>query len=203
MIVYVLTRTAARPSMFERARASVLEQRRTFPGDVVHVVHAEAGFAPYAIGDELVIGERLERRGRLHAPQELYVARLLRRVLELEPGWVVHLDDDDVFAAPDALERALLPELRPDQMPVWTVEREHGRISPASSTASLSSLEGRICWEGASHYSTRARPEAIDDGDGGDGRYWAALALELEVVRRDVVFARPQVGKGKGRRSDY
>ena len=204
-MIYVLTRTANRPRMFARLRASLAQQ--TVPAR--HVVHAEAGRADYAEGDIVIVGERLRRSRRSTAPWELYHARLLERLQGEPPGWIVFIDDDDEFTSPDTLEVIARFCREPLTIPIWRTLREGGRVSPAAFGAPLDSSDGRICWESAALHTSRI-PEAIaaiDDRDGGDGRMWAALARTSRVEWVEpFIMARPQVlgpgGKGCGRARD-
>lgn len=211
--IFVLTRTAGRPSMFARARASVLEQARTYDGWVTHIVHAEdtPETKAYAEADYLVVGERLERKPTERCPWERYQARLLRAAASVASAalwtnaWILFLDDDDELR-PGALASVPWSTLGPTSLPIWRTERERGRISPATWRGDLGTLAGRICWESAAlHVAALAIVPAIDGDDGADGRFWHALSRRLEPVWLDDLppLARPQVGKGKGRTSDY
>jgi hypothetical protein len=197
VIAYVLTRTANRPRMFARLRASL--QRQRFPGSIVHVVHAEPG-SDYAAADVVVRGARATGGS---APYELHQQRLLDAVASMEPGWVTFIDDDDEYATRTSLARMLARATDDRVMPVWKVERERGRISPASWCGDLGSFDGRLCWEAAAHHTRHIGLATIDANDGADGRYWHQLSQHLQLVWQDEVLTRPQVGKGCGRRRDY
>ena len=196
MIAYVLTRTAGRPRMFARARESVLAQDYA---PIVHVVHQERP-SKYARADHVITGHR-QSGGT--APYELHNQRLLERVRTLSPGWVLFLDDDDVFVDAHAVSRIMSLCTSPDIMPVWRVERENGRISPTVWMGDLASRDGRICWEAAAHHTSHIGKAVIDANDGADGRYWQQMSQHLRVAWVDEVMMRPQAGKGKGRRRDY
>ena len=197
MIAYVLTRTAGRPRMFARLRESLAQQQ--FPGIIMHVVHAEPG-SDYAEADVLIRGARATGGT---APWELHNRRLLDEVARMPPGWVCFIDDDDEYATPHSLRRMLAPATHAGIMPVWRVERENGRISPAEWAGDLSSFDGRLCLEAAAHHTTHIGKATIDANDGADGRYWHQMSQHLRVVWRDEILTRPQAGKGRGRRRDY
>jgi len=216
MTVYLLTRTANRPKMFARLRESVLAQR--FDGEIIHVVHAETGHADYAEGNVVVRGPRLPKILNMTAPWELYNQRLLEAVSGMlhgtegakaafPPGWVMFIDDDDMFTSDTAVAEALAQAfVTDDQLLVWKVERENGRISPFEWPGELSTEKGRICWEGAAHHTKYIGYAHVDGDDGGDGRYWRDLARFLPITWVDAVIMRPQLdgraGKGHGRRRD-
>ena len=196
MIAYVLTRTAGRPRMFQRARESILAQDHR---PIVHVVHQERP-SRYAVADHVITG-RPQSGGT--APYELHQRTLLAAVASMPPGWVLFLDDDDEFTTPASVRRMLAHATSPDIMPVWRVERENGRISPTVWRGDLASFDGRLCWEAAAHHTSHIGKAVIDANDGADGRYWQQMSQHLRVAWVDEVMMRPQAGKGKGRRRDY
>lgn len=208
--VYVLTRTVNRPKMFARLRESVLAQQLS--GEVVHIVHAENEGAEYATGDVVIRGPRILKNAKRTAPWELYNQRLLDalgrllRAGDYEPGWVVFIDDDDVFTSEKALSRAFLHAVDDNALLVWKVERENGRISPFDWPGNLGTDRGRVCWEGAAHHTAYLGYASIDGDGGADGRYWHQLTEILPIIWVDEVMMRPQLsgraGKGHGRRRD-
>jgi hypothetical protein len=88
-------------------------------------------------------------------------------------------------------------------MPIWRVLREKGRLSPTVWRGDLASRDGRICWEAAAHHTSLIGRAPIDGDDGADGRYWAALSRDLQLVWIDEPLTRAQAGKGHGRTRDY
>jgi len=183
--------------MFARLRASL--QQQVFPGIIMHVVHAEPGCG-YAEADVVVRGDRAVGGT---APYELHQQRLLDAVAGMAPGWVTFMDDDDEYTTPHSVRRMLANATSEDIMPVWRVERERGRISPAAWMGDLGSRDGRLCWEAAAHHTSHIGLASIDANDGADGRYWQQLRHHLRLVWLDEVLTRPQSGKGRGRRRDY
>lgn len=203
VVLYVLTRTANRPKMFARCRQSVLAQDHT---PIVHVVHAETG-SDYAVADHVITGPRLPRSVGT-APWELHNQALLDVVAELEPGWVTFLDDDDEYTSARSVTRMLANATSEDVMPVWRVERAHPRtqereLSPHIWRGDLGEKYSALCWEAAAHHTSHIGAASIDGNQAADGRYWHQLSRRLRVVWQDEVLARPQVGKGKGKRRDY
>ena len=210
MIAYVLTRTAGRPKMFARLRESLLSQ--DFPGRVFHLVHAETG-STYAKADAVIHGNHLPRSLGT-APWELHnrtllehLATLVRGTQDHEPthpeGWITMIDDDDEYTSRDSLSRMLQHATDPSVMPVWRVERENGRLSPATWQGDLASFDGSLCWEAAAHHTRWIGRAKIDADGGADGRYWQQLSQHLTLVWQDETLTRAQVGKGKGKRRDY
>ena len=207
MTVYVLTRTACRPKMFARLRESVLSQECEHK--IIHVVHIEVDAGDYAEGDIVVRGRRIPKGPGMSAPWELYNERMLSVVSKVarkdRPGWVMFIDDDDVFTSETAVARAFA-NADPGRLLLWKVERENGRISPFEFPGDLGSDRGRVCWEGGSHHTRYIGLAGVDGDDGADGRYWRDLAGFLPVTWVDEVITCPQLvgraGKGHGRRRD-
>jgi hypothetical protein len=203
MNVFVLTRTSGRPVMFARLRESLASQ--VFDGRIVHVVYSDDPSDDYVVGDVVVRGLRLRRKFQGSFPWEVYNLALLRAVESFgEPGFIVFIDDDDVYVDEGSIA-TIVRHAREDSILVWKVERERGRVSPFDWNASLGSDEGRVCWEAGCFHSSQLQVAfgvGIDSMDGADGRFWAGLADYLPVVRLDRVLAKPQVGKGHGRRRD-
>ncbi len=89
----VITRTANRPRFFGKCRQSVLSQTRpTF-----HLVITDDPADQYPVGDFVALVERKEGRGH-----NTYFNEVRQHIPDSHP-WVIFLDDDDAFAAPDAL----------------------------------------------------------------------------------------------------
>jgi hypothetical protein len=199
---YVLTRTARRPRMFQRLRDSLLSQE--FDGRILHVVLAETG-SDYAEGDHVMHRPpRAREAGR--CPYNLHIHDLLTHVAGLEPGWVTFMDDDDQYTSDQSLARMLEPATHPGVMPVWKVQRENGRISPAKWRASPASKEGRICFEGAAHHTTLIGRGPLSTDCWADAHYWQGIHRHAEIAWIDAVLTRPQLdgraGKGHGRKRD-
>lgn len=95
MLINVITRTSNRPRAFARARESVLAQE--FDGEVCHMVTTDDPNDKYVESD-LILKVQPEN---VEFPPNLYVNEALALV---ETGWVVFLDDDNIFLRPDALQ---------------------------------------------------------------------------------------------------
>lgn len=203
-LLYILTRTSGRPRMFTALRANLASQPYR---DFLHVVHSDDPNDSYVEGDIVVRGERQPITGTRYGP-EAYMRALLQAVkTHGTPGWVLVMDDDDVYA-PDALTTIASLCGDPDVMPVWKVRRENGRITPATWRGNPSTSSGRLCWENAA-FHTKHLDHAlnlVEPRDGNDGQVWAGLAARAIPEWHDAVLAHPQLpgraGKGKGRRRD-
>lgn len=201
MTAYVLTRTAGRPRMFQRLREALAGQ--DYPR-IVHVVHQEHPSA-YATADHVINGEPATGGS---APWELHNKRLLEFVATLAPGWVTFIDDDDTYTSRGSVTTMLRHAVDPGVMPVWRVERERGRISPAEWRADIGTPQGALCWEAAAFHTSHVplALRGIDADAGSDGRMWHALARHLRIEWVDEVLTRPQregrMGKGRGLKRD-
>lgn len=200
MTCYVLTRTSKRPKAFARLRNSLRKQ--TYP-HIVHVVHSDEPTDTYVRGDIVLHSPRLRATPNSTFPWEVYFATMLAHIKShCGEGWVTFMDDDDVYVNHTAVERMMQYASHPDRMPVWKTIRENNRISPERFGAPLDAPEGRICWESSMHHTNHIGRVEIDGNCGSDGRYWARMSEFLRVVWVDEVFARPQAGKGNGKRKD-
>ena len=202
-MIYILTRTSKRPRMFQRLRDSIATQ--DYAGPVMHIVHTDEPSDDYVKGDMIVSSPHLRKSDKMTAPQELYNLRLLQAVQEYgQPGFVTFMDDDDIYTSSKSLS-TIADVARPGLMPIWKVERENGRISPAQWRGDLTSDEGRICWEASGFHTSHlelALNLSIDGNDGADGRFWARMSRHLTTLWIDEILTKPQVGKGHGRRKD-
>jgi len=107
-IVNILTRTSRRPKFFESNLRSVLEQDYPMIRHLVSYDDAETYayliefLKKYPDSFEAIPVERIESQGGSHFPFNLYLNRLQA---EVDSGWIMFLDDDDVFLEPDAVSQ--------------------------------------------------------------------------------------------------
>ena len=202
-MIYILTRTSKRPRMFQRLRDNIASQ--DYDGPVMHIVHTDEVADDYVKGDMIVSSPRLRKTEKQTAPWELYNLALLEAVqIYGQPGFITFMDDDDMYASSKSLS-TIADVARPGLMPIWKVERENGRISPAQWRGDLATDEGRICWEASGFHTSHlelALNLSIDGNDGADGRFWHRLSRHLTTLWIDEVLTKPQVGKGNGKRED-
>jgi len=203
VILYILTRTSKRPRMFQRLRDSIASQN--YDGPIMHIVHTDDLSDDYVKGDMIASSPRSRKTEKQTAPWELYNLALLEAVqIYGQPGFITFMDDDDMYSSPHSLS-TIADVAQPGIMPIWKVQRENGRISPAQWRGDLTSNNGRICWEASGFHTnhlTTAINIGIDGNDGADGRFWATISQHLQMQWINKILTKPQVGKGHGRRKD-
>lgn len=135
MLFNVITRSSGRPNYFAKCVASVRAQKGV---DVNHVVGVDDGSSwDYALkeGVSPIMINRINRRsnfGIWSAPYNLYFNYLYRYCVS--PGYVVFLDDDDIFCDEFALHKiALRLQNEPKALVIWKVSFPGGRTVPSYS----------------------------------------------------------------------
>ena len=99
--VYILIRTSKRPVFFSQMMETIKNQ--TYP-NIITIVHTDDPADTYVSGDIIIRGERLKKSPQMTAPYNLYNNTLLRSIPDGE-GWYHFIDDDDLYAAPDVIEK--------------------------------------------------------------------------------------------------
>jgi glycosyltransferase involved in cell wall biosynthesis len=131
-IVNILTRTSKRPNFFKECVESVNSQ--TY-GNIRHIVCADdqesLAYAKKMIPDAFLVKKkpRLTKYGTMHAPYNLYCNELLSKV---EEGWIMFLDDDDLFTSNKAIEKIMNFNPNNDDLLLWKVQFPY-RVVPNAS----------------------------------------------------------------------
>lgn len=121
--MYILTRTSERPKFFDQTYRSIKSQ--TY-GDITHVVSYDTDNTREYLKGYDCIKVPVERETRLkfsHFPYNLYLNKMHSVVSD---GWIMYLDDDDVFTRNDAVEIISKHFKDPDAMIVWKVQFPDG-----------------------------------------------------------------------------
>ena len=98
--VYILIRTSKRPKYFMRLWRTIQEQ--TYP-NIVTITHSDNPRDKYVKGDIIVRSRRNISVGRGFF--NLYCNVLLNAIPKNSPGWYHFVDDDDLYAGPDVIEK--------------------------------------------------------------------------------------------------
>ena len=100
--VYILIRTSGRPKFFKKMYESI--QQQTYK-NIITVVHVDNDFDKYAKGDYIIRGEPIKNAGRGY--YNLYNNTLLEKIPvdKHGPGYYHFIDDDDMYSAPDVIEK--------------------------------------------------------------------------------------------------
>lgn len=132
MKVNILTRTSGRPNYFKENVESIKAQ--TYP-NIKHIVCADDDESyEYAskLCDHVIQVERPEKRteyGWMHSPYNPYCNKLMD---EVEDGWIMFLDDDDILADRDAVRNMVRQIESEDDMLIWRVKMPWGIIPSRS-----------------------------------------------------------------------
>jgi len=191
--LYVLSRTQGRPDQFARMRESV--RALTWPGGVTHIVHTCDPRDIYVDGDIIVKGE-VHGPYMGTAPYNLYNNRLIEAVTE--PGWVAFMDDDDEYAAPDVFERLLH---KADKKIIHTGQAARWgdtvwNTDPNDKKRNIFQTECFSLWWDL------AKKAKWPGDKGGDHYYTRRLTKKIPWKWHEVLIARAQDGKGRGKLED-
>lgn len=121
----ILTRTANRPNFYARCMASINEQTTSM--DTYRIVSRDNTHDTYMYNDPSpnIVIEMNQEAGRGH---NLYF-NTMRLYVQSDFPWIIHLDDDDRFTRPDALQIIADHIQHNNQLILWRV-RAHDRIIP-------------------------------------------------------------------------
>jgi len=183
-IIYVLTRTSGRKNFFHLNYLSVKEQ--DYP-NVVHYVSyddSETGeyVKPY---NESVDSEnncqfnscqvsKIRKYGNGHFPYNLYLNHMLSLIEKSkQPGWIMILDDDDLFTSHQSLSQIVktIRDKRVDPLKhflMWQVEFPNERLVPRRTGGRTLPRLGEISMIGFMFHSQLINKLKFEDRKGGD-----------------------------------
>ena len=190
--VYILIRTSRRPEFFGKMMESV--ERQTYP-NIKTIVHSDDPRDEYVRGD-IVLKLPAFTREFGTGPYNLYQNRLLDAIPD-GPGWYCFIDDDDMYASDDVIER-LVKNAKRDHINVGRVTRWNGVIFP-SQWGKQKSFQTEIFFLHADH-----KKKAKWWGNkGGDHHYTKQLTRVLPINWIDnLMICVAQEGKGHGKKID-
>lgn len=190
--VYILIRTANRPKFFANLMASIRDQTYS---NIVTIVHTDDPADEYVTGDIIVRGQRLETFVGT-APYNLYNNTLLQSIPN-GAGWYHFIDDDDMYNAPDVIEK-LVSSAKRNCVNVARVRRWNDTIFPAKWRQQLSYQTE--CFFLHTDHKNKAQWWA---NKGGDHNYSKQLTKIMPINWIDnLIICKAQEGKGHGRRYD-
>lgn len=191
--VYVLIRTSSRPEFFKRAYESVKNQTYKHIITIVHYDNFDD--LQYIEGDIKIFSPRKECHGPGH--YNLYCNKLLENIpdsADRSGGWYHFLDDDDMYTAPDVIER-LVNAADENAVNVGRSKRAEGVIYPKK-------------WKGQNSFQTECfflhvkhrKSATWWNKRGGDHHYSSQLTANLPINWiDDLIICEAQAGKGFGR----
>jgi len=186
--IYVLIRTSGRPKFFEKMMESIKSQ--TYE-NVITIVHTDNEDDEYVTGDIIIKGSKYPRSVG-SGTYNLYNNALLDAIPD-ERGWYHFIDDDDMYATPDALEKFVAGSKR-NHINIARSDRGYGNIWPKT-------------WKGQRSFQTECFFLHTDHKN--LGRWWASRAGDHNYSRQitdkllinwidDLIVCKAQEGKGRG-----
>jgi len=193
--VYILIRTSGRPIFFKNMMQSIKEQ--TYK-NIITIVHTDNDEDDYVEGDIIIKGEKPIGPDIGGAPYNLYCNTLLKSIPDDSEGWYHFMDDDDMYAGPDVIEK-IVKASKKDLVNVAKSDRGGGNIWPKY-------------WKNQKSFQTQCFFLHTDYKDkavwwskrAGDHYYSKQLTDTMSINWIDkLVIARAQEGKGCGLRADF
>lgn len=189
--VYVLIRTSGRPKFFNNLWKSIKSQ--TYPNIIV-MTHTDDLNDTYVKGDIIIKGKPNKKAGK--GFYNLYNNTLLRNIPKVD-GWYIFIDDDDMYAAPDVIER-FVKSAKEDYINVARADRGNGKIWPKN--WKKQKVFQTECFMLHTKYKDMATWWAKL---GGDHHYTKQITKKLPINWiEDLIVCKAQAGKGRGKRID-
>jgi hypothetical protein len=164
--------------------------------NIVTIVHSDDPRDEYVKGDIII-------RGAAYGPEfgdgsyNLYNNKLLRKIPADKPGYFHFIDDDDMYASDDVIER-LVEKSRPDHINVARVRRWNKTIFPRHWMRQKSFQTE--CFFIHTDYRLKAKWWG---NKGGDHHYSKQMTKILPINWiEDLIICKAQEGKGHGKRLD-
>lgn len=209
MKINILTRTSGRPNYFKENVESIKAQ--TYP-NIHHIVcaddHESYEYASKLV-DHVIQVERPEKRKEydwMHSPYNLYCNELMD---EVEDGWIMFLDDDDILADRDAVRNMVKHIKDENDMIIWRVQFPYGIIPNHSFGKGI--MLSDIASNAFLFHSKHVWAAQWDEVKESDYRVALKLARLLNVKWVDKILCKinnkkgsheSELGVGLGRRED-
>ena len=183
-LINIITRTSGRPKYFAEHWESVKNQ--TYP-NIRHVIGSDnaenLSYLKEVKGDleDVYSCQKMRKTEAVkpwhgvnlyHAPYNLYFNGLYPLV---EDGWIMHLDDDDILASPEAIEQLAKELTDPDEIVLFQGKFVSGikpstKIGESSVQAGVSPGYGQIGGRCFAFHSSKAWDVQWDQWSAGDLR---------------------------------
>jgi hypothetical protein len=127
ILINVITRTHDRPKYFENCRNSIINQSHP---NINHIVGSDVDCSYYPDAVKLSLKEVIHPQpeiGTYPAPWNLHLNELGTYV---KNGWVMYLDDDDMFTHQNAVRFIVNNIVNDDEILFWRVNINNGWIVP-------------------------------------------------------------------------
>lgn len=117
--INILTRTSNRPNYFKKCVNSVNIQTYSNKRHIISVDDDKSIDYVEKENCEYITVDKIKRKNPTDAPYNFYLNKLNE---EVKDGWVMYLDDDDIFMTPDALEKIASNIKHEEQLLLWRVQ---------------------------------------------------------------------------------
>lgn len=196
--VNIITRTSGRPEYFKECYQSIREQ--TYE-NWYHIITADDEetinyVAPLTRDEDSSIGLKVvkeERSGFDHFPYNLYINEAYKFV---DHGWVMFLDDDDIFISHTSLESIANQLVDEDALYIWKVEFPD-KVIPSSSFG-IAPVYGDIASIGWAFHSKHMDKAVWDNRKAADFRCVEKLFNHLRPVWIDSILTKINYNTGWG-----
>ena len=195
--INILTRTSGRPNCFKRCVDSIKSQ--TYK-NINHIVGADDDESyEYAskLCDNVIKLEKGVKNpdyGVAHAPYNLYINKLLS---EVEDGYIVFLDDDDIYTSPNVLSK-IANYLTEDRLLAWKTKLPYGIVPQDWAFNAPFLIPTQICSIAYAFHSKHKWAAQWDHVKEADFRCAQRLSRLIGVMWLDEVLSEvPSVGLGE------
>jgi glycosyltransferase involved in cell wall biosynthesis len=200
-LVNILTRTSDRPKFFKENAESVHGQ--TYK-NIRHIVSVDDEYTlkyvlEYQDSEWLRVlhEDRKDQYGIWHSPYNLYCNKLMDHV---DDGWIMFLDDDDLFTEPTAIEKIVNCIRNEDDLLIWKTQFADKVLPARSFGLQVARYEfPSFCFMFHSKHKWAAQWDEVKESD-----YRVGVKLEtiLNPLWIDYVFTqinyKEDVGSGGG-----
>jgi glycosyltransferase involved in cell wall biosynthesis len=182
-LINILTRTSSRPIFFAKCHESIMSQTYQNIRHIVSVDNEDTYkyVKSYNYPETNIVKiNRQFRHHRNHMPYNLYCNHLIHRVID---GWVMFLDDDDMFVNNKVLESVVkyinsVPKIN---LWVWKTNLNKTRVVPSTSFGKKITI-GDISSTSVLFHNRVSRLGWWDDRQASDGRYFVKLYRHPNTV---------------------
>lgn len=197
-LINILTRTSNRPEYFKECMESVRSQ--TYE-NYVHVISVDDDSTLEYVQPEIkghdrsfgVVIPKIPRENWDHFPYNTYINHMMDNV---DGGWIMFLDDDDLFTSKESLEKISERLIDEDTLYIWKVEFPD-KVLPSISFGHTPTY-GDIASIGWSFHSKHKDIAQWDDKKAADFRCVRDLAKHLKTEWIDLVLTKINYDIGWG-----
>lgn len=207
--INVITRTSNRPNFFHQCHQSIVDQ--TYSSSAIHnyvTFDDEKDLDGYIQKYEnLIIMEmfREQRKNQSHFPYHDYLNEVIEYISKEQPGWILILDDDNVFAKNNSLEilgKQIIKDGRnPNKFYIWKCK--HGnRIVPNDVNFNMVPKPGDLHISCFAFHSSQFALAKFEAKKGAEYQVVNMLFNKLNTIWIPEILTQTQ-GSGNGNRQDY